>query len=193
MLLDTLRRARKGMFATKVRQHPVQSARPPPGSNAQALRQGTQVTLGRAAPDPLAHLDQPEDTPPLQRFFLRLRTVGSCCRSSVVTRASAWRAHWCMVVLPSRRSSWISSSSTTSALFNGPSSLRTISKMLWTRSLISGCWRRRPSGWRRGRRRRRRRASSRRARARPRRPCGRRARRPARLRHRPDPRHLSHA
>ena len=72
-------------------------------------------------------------------FFLRLRTVGFSLLCSVLTRSSAWIAHWLSVTLPSRRISWINNSSTSSAVFNGPSAFRAIPRMLCTRSMISGC------------------------------------------------------
>ena len=83
--------------------------------------------------------------PPVQRrtttsaFFLRLRTVGSWRLSSVLTRSSAWIAHWRSVTLPSRRISSTNNSSTASAVCNGPSALRTMAMRLWTRTIISGC------------------------------------------------------
>src|SRR5271168_877877 len=77
MLPDTFCRADKGMFAAKVRQHTIQPARTPTGRYSQPLRQKTQVALGVGAPNPLPHLHQSKHTPPLQCFFLRLRTCGS--------------------------------------------------------------------------------------------------------------------
>src|SRR2546427_5969636 len=44
-----------------------------------------------------------------------------------------------MLVLPKRRISSMSSPSTSSARFNGPSVLLVISRMLWKRSISSGC------------------------------------------------------
>src|SRR5689334_7072794 len=76
MLPHTLGRSCERMLATKVRQHTFQSTGAPLRRYSQSLGQRPQVALRRVAPDSIAHLDEPENTPPLQRFFLRLSTVG---------------------------------------------------------------------------------------------------------------------
>src|ERR1700684_1433113 len=129
MLSHTFRRTGKGMLATKIRQYPLQSFRPSPWPDAYSLKQRAQVTPSRAAPDPFTHFHQTKDAPPFQRFFLRLRTVGSWLWSSVLTRSSAWVAQWVSVRLPNWRISSINSSSTSSAVFNGPSSWRAVFRM----------------------------------------------------------------
>src|SRR6188508_325015 len=100
VLLDPVGCSGKRMLAAKVRQHPLQPPGPPARSDSQPLRQRAQVTLGRTAPDPFSHAHQTKDTPPLQRFFLRLSTVGSWLLSSRLTRSSAWLAHWPIVAWP---------------------------------------------------------------------------------------------
>src|SRR5829696_5980161 len=64
MLLNPLSRSSKSILATKVRQHPFQPSRPSPWGHAQPLGQRTQVALGGATPNPLAHAHQPKDAPP---------------------------------------------------------------------------------------------------------------------------------
>ncbi len=65
----TARGPLKGMFATEVGQHALQSPRLAARRHAQARGQGAEITLMRTAPDPVPHPDQPKDTPPHQRFF----------------------------------------------------------------------------------------------------------------------------
>ena len=69
MFQDAARRPREGMFAAKVRQHPIQPPRPSAGIDAQTLGQGPPIVLVLVAPDPIPHAHQPEDTPPRPRFF----------------------------------------------------------------------------------------------------------------------------
>src|ERR1022692_44813 len=141
MFHHAARRPRKGVFAPKVRQHTVQPPRPSAVCHSQALGQGTQIVLVLVAPNPITHTYQPKDTPPRQRFFLRLRTVASWPLSSSATRASACVAKSFMLVLPNARNSSMSSASISSTVFNGPSALPVSSRMLWKRAHSLGCWR----------------------------------------------------
>src|SRR5436190_3976334 len=84
VLKHTGRRPRERLFATEVRQHSLQSPRFSPRGHSQPRRKRTYVALGGTAKDALLHADQPKNTPPVQRFFLRLSTVGSSLASSVL-------------------------------------------------------------------------------------------------------------
>src|SRR6185312_3472567 len=104
--------------------------------------QWPQIRMARAAPDGFPHFHQTEDRPPLQCFFLRLRSVASLARNSWVSRSCAPPAHSRIVLLPNLRISSTNNSSTSSAVLEPPAS-RAISKMLCTRAIISGRWRNR--------------------------------------------------
>ena len=86
VLEDALGCSRKGMFAAEVGEHPLQTKGSPPWSDADSLGKDTQVVRAQVAPDLFAHRDFPKDRAPFQRFFLRLRTVGSLALSSSATR-----------------------------------------------------------------------------------------------------------
>src|ERR1043166_2587977 len=119
MLPHTFGRSGKRVFATKIGEHPLQTARFPPWTHSQAPGQRAQITFGGAGPDLFAHRDFSKDTPPAQRFFLRLSTAGSSFLSSCPPRPSAWLAHSLMVAFPTRRISSINSSSTSSKKCGG--------------------------------------------------------------------------
>src|SRR6185312_7121166 len=104
--------------------------------------QWPQIRMARAAPDGFPHFHQTEDRPPLQCFFLRLRSVASLARNSWGSRSCAPPAHSRIVLLPTLRISSTTNSSTSSAVLEPPAS-RAISKMLCTRAIISGRWRNR--------------------------------------------------
>ena len=69
MFLHAAGGPRQGLFAAKVRQHPAQPPGPSAGGDAQPRGQGPQIVPTRAAPDPIPHAHQAEDTPPRQHFF----------------------------------------------------------------------------------------------------------------------------
>src|SRR5262245_6321094 len=101
VFLHAFGRAGKGMLTAKVRQHSLQAPGPTSGGNPQTLGQWTQIALRWTAPNTILNLHQPENAPPLQRFFLRLTTVGSSVRNSRLTRCSAVLAHRVIVQCPS--------------------------------------------------------------------------------------------
>lgn len=78
VLLQALHGPRERVFTSEVREHPLQAPRLSACTHAQTSGQRAEIRLACAAPDLIVEHHRPKDAPPSQRFFLRLRTVGSC-------------------------------------------------------------------------------------------------------------------
>src|SRR5258706_4223575 len=132
-------RVDKRVLTTKIGQHSLQTPGAASRTNANGLRQQTQVPLLVRAPDSLLYAERTKDTPPPQSFFLRTLAELSLAFNCSVSLRSVCAAQLSMLVLPKRRISSMSNPSTSSARFNGPSGLPVISRIALKRSINSGC------------------------------------------------------
>src|SRR5258706_285742 len=101
----------KRVLTTKIGQHSLQTPGAASRTNANGLRQQTQVPLLVRAPDSLLYAERTKDTPPPQSFFLRTLAELSLAFNCSVSLRSVCAAQLSMLVLPKRRISSMSNPS----------------------------------------------------------------------------------